>query len=213
MNNNHDIKLPISDNWKLFLLICTCLIHILSVLFTLSLSAYLFIIVLINSLFYFLFRNRIKIFVHVMIISGIIFIVNSASYEGNIVFELFFLKFSRSGIDIGARRSILLFLLFLISSNTFYKNKDFIISVMKKSNIKILGKTFHYFFSLINILHENKNNLIKKFIFIYYDRRKNGEKEIEGRGAMVFYTIGYNSFVSLGILLWILFKYAPHFIK
>ena len=121
--------------------------------------------VVLQMIYFFLLKGKAKKLFSILLISFAIFLFNLFQQgEGSILFSKWGIILTEESLIVAIKRSLLLFSLFLISSNCIYQNRNFFISQNSQSLFSLSIQKFFYFFERINF----KNGKLLKNIYLCF---------------------------------------------
>lgn len=196
----YDIKL--SQKGKLYVFFILIFLHFLIIFFLLVHP--IFYIILFFEILIFLSRNRRSLFltIRIFLITLFIFFSNLLFYDGKIIFSFYFFNITREGLYSALQRSFLFLMLFLFTSNSFYSNRSFFISIFKKKSFGLFYDSINYFFQFINLINvkKGKEYIFKSIYRLYHlkEDKKNIQFETDSKNALEARNFNYH-IVALAI--------------
>lgn len=138
------------------------------ILFVSSLNLFLLLeFVLFQSAYFFYLKGSAKKMLSIAVISIAVFICNLFQVTGGqALYSNDFIIITQQSLHIGAEKALLLFSLFLISSNSIYQNRDLLIAQDDSSLFSLSVRKFFYLFEGINF----KSKKILKHIYFWFYR-------------------------------------------
>ena len=121
--------------------------------------------VVLQMIYFFLLKGKAKKLFSILLISFVIFLFNLFQRgEGVIFFSKWGFILTEESLFMAIKKSLLLFCLFLISSNCIYQNRNFFISQNSQSLFSLSIQKFFYFFERINF----KNGKLLRNIYLCF---------------------------------------------
>ena len=121
--------------------------------------------VVLQMIYFFYLKGKVKKLFSILLISFVIFLFNLFQRGEGVIF---FLKWgfilTEESLFMAIKKSLLLFCLFLISSNCIYQNRNFFISQNSQSLFSLSIQKFFYFFERINF----KNGKLLRNIYLCF---------------------------------------------
>lgn len=146
--------------------LCIVLFDFLILLVSLSNLFLLLEFVLLQSAYFFYLKGSIKKMLSITVISLMIFVCNLFRITGGkALYSNEFIIITEQSLHIGVEKSLLLLSLFLISSNSVYQNRNFLIVRNDSSLFSLSVQKFFYLFEGINF---KNRNILKSIYFWFY---------------------------------------------
>lgn len=121
--------------------------------------------VVLQMIYFFYLKGKVKKLFSILLISFVIFLFNLFQRgEGVIFFSKWGFILTEESLFMAIKKSLLLFCLFLISSNCIYQNRNFFISQNSQSLFSLSIQKFFYFFERINF----KNGKLLRNIYLCF---------------------------------------------
>lgn len=121
--------------------------------------------VVLQMIYFFYLKGKVKKLFSILLISFVIFLFNLFQRgEGGIFFSKWGFILTEESLFMAIKKSLLLFCLFLISSNCIYQNRNFFISQNSQSLFSLSIQKFFYFFERINF----KNGKLLRNIYLCF---------------------------------------------
>lgn len=194
----------------LFLFFTLSAIHLISLVFIYFNINFLYLLIV--ELFFFIYKKNYKkvSLIKIIFINLFVFLINIFYYEGEILFEIGFLKITKPGLIDGIKKIGLLFGMFIFTNNILKNNKEKIIEILRLKKSNLIFQSINYFFYLWEVIGEKVKlkYFLKNIIKVYHKNKRIKIKENSDLKLIDYYFIFYNvSYFALfiSILILILF--------
>ena len=119
-----------------------------------------------HGTYFFYLKGKLKKVFSILLISFVIFLFNLFQpHDGILLFSKWGIVLTDESLLMAMKKSLLLFCLFLISSNCIYQNRNFFISQNRLSLFSLSVQKFFYFFERINF---SNGKLLKNIYLCFY---------------------------------------------